>query len=200
MNAVDFGPQVEAVQAIIDRFDTLDSDERKRLVELRDDAFWAGWQVVHGGRADRAGLDAAQGALGVRLGVGWRDDGVTTYGAALAVLLRHTFTPEEWPHYEALTRPWVTVAGTPAHPLDAVITTAAQDTKIAEIHHEVQYNNGSSVKDAIKRVEPNLTAATSVTEEIGALSAAVDVIAPLDRDARQRVIGYLHDRFIAAVS
>jgi hypothetical protein len=28
-----------------------------------------------------------------------------------------------------------------------------RDKKIEEIHHEVKYNNGSSVKDAIKRVE-----------------------------------------------
>jgi hypothetical protein len=38
-----------------------------------------------------------------------------------------------------------------------MVTTAAtlhdQDVKIAEIHHEVQFNNGSSVKDAVTRVE-----------------------------------------------
>ena len=38
-----------------------------------------------------------------------------------------------------------------------MITTAAtlagQDRQIAEIHHEVKYNNGSSVKDAVGRVE-----------------------------------------------
>ena len=33
------------------------------------------------------------------------------------------------------------------------LTLAAQDTKIADIHHEVHYNNGSSVKDAVNRVE-----------------------------------------------
>jgi hypothetical protein len=32
-------------------------------------------------------------------------------------------------------------------------TLAAQDIKIEEIHHEVQYNNGSSVKDATRRIE-----------------------------------------------
>lgn len=30
---------------------------------------------------------------------------------------------------------------------------ARQDTQIAEIHHEVHYNNGSSVKDSQKRTE-----------------------------------------------
>jgi predicted PurR-regulated permease PerM len=38
-----------------------------------------------------------------------------------------------------------------------MVTTAAtleaQDVKIEEIHHEVKYNNGSSVKDAVRRVE-----------------------------------------------
>jgi hypothetical protein len=33
------------------------------------------------------------------------------------------------------------------------ITLAAQDLKIEEIHHEVNYNNGSSVKDAVSRLE-----------------------------------------------
>lgn len=32
-------------------------------------------------------------------------------------------------------------------------TLEAQNSKIAEIHHEVNYNNGSSVKDAVHRVE-----------------------------------------------
>lgn len=36
-------------------------------------------------------------------------------------------------------------------------TLADQDEKIKEIHHEVQFNNGSSVKDAVTRVETVLT-------------------------------------------
>lgn len=36
-------------------------------------------------------------------------------------------------------------------------TLAAQDRQIEEIHHEVQFNNGSSVKDAVTRVESVLT-------------------------------------------
>lgn len=35
-------------------------------------------------------------------------------------------------------------------------TLAEQDVKIAEIHHEVHFNNGSSVKDAVTRVEKKL--------------------------------------------
>ena len=37
--------------------------------------------------------------------------------------------------------------------LRTTATLAAQDVKIEEIHHEVNYNNGSSVKDAIERIE-----------------------------------------------
>jgi len=32
----------------------------------------------------------------------------------------------------------------------------SQDKQIADIHHEVHYNNGSSVKDAVKRIEDSL--------------------------------------------
>lgn len=32
-------------------------------------------------------------------------------------------------------------------------TLEAQNEQIADIHHEVHYNNGSSVKDAVRRVE-----------------------------------------------
>lgn len=113
---VDFGPQAEAVQAILDRFATLTTDEKQQLRDLRNDAFWAGWNVAVDGRADRAGLDAARDALFVRL-FDWYDV-FAACSAALAVLLRHTFTEAEREHYEALTRPWVTVTGLPAHPDD----------------------------------------------------------------------------------
>ena len=35
-------------------------------------------------------------------------------------------------------------------------TLAAQNKQIADIHHEVHYNNGSSVKDGVQRVETGL--------------------------------------------
>jgi hypothetical protein len=134
---INFGPQKDAVQAILDKWETLTLDEKRQLRDLRDDAFWAGWNVARDGRAGRAGLSAAQYALGVRLRGGWHVGGRAAYGAALAVLLRHTFTPEEWPHYEALTKPWVTVTGTPAHPDDVVAeesgTSVTEELKLLEI-------------------------------------------------------------------
>lgn len=36
---------------------------------------------------------------------------------------------------------------------DTGVTLAKQDQRIAEIHHEVHFNNGSSVKDATARIE-----------------------------------------------
>lgn len=50
------------------------------------------------------------------------------------------------------------VKGLPAFIERTDATLEAQDTKIAEIHHEVHYNNGSSVKDAVDRVERGVKA------------------------------------------
>lgn len=45
-------------------------------------------------------------------------------------------------------------------------TLASQDTKIAEIHHEVNFNNGSSVKDSITRVEASVIALRKDVDEL----------------------------------
>lgn len=115
-----FGPQGEAIVTIIDTFAGLSRAQRDRLYATRSAGWSSAWQVAYDGRADRAGLGAARFALGVRLD-GWGD--AAAYGAALAVLLRHTigkdgFTQE---HYNALTAPWVQVTGKRAHPEDAVL-------------------------------------------------------------------------------
>jgi hypothetical protein len=47
-------------------------------------------------------------------------------------------------------------------------TLEAQDTKIGEIHHEVHYNNGSSVKDAVHRVETGVSGLYDVVAEVRA--------------------------------
>ena len=116
-----FGPQGEAIVTIIDTFAGLSRAQRDRLYAARSAGWSSAWNVAYDGRAGRAGLRAAQGALYGRLR-GWLDD-YAAYGAALAVLLRHTigkdgFTQE---HYNALTAPWVTVTGKRAHPEDAVL-------------------------------------------------------------------------------
>lgn len=52
---------------------------------------------------------------------------------------------------------------------DQNTTLAKQDKKIAEIHHEVHFNNGSSVKDATARIEKGVA---GLYEEIDALKDA----------------------------
>jgi hypothetical protein len=115
------GPQGEALVAIIAAFAGLNRAQLNRLDTLRGAAWHTALAVAGVGRADRAGLGAARYALNVRL-YGWDGD-YSAYGAALAVLLRHTigkdgFTQE---HYNALTAPWVQVTGKRAHPEDAVL-------------------------------------------------------------------------------
>jgi hypothetical protein len=50
---------------------------------------------------------------------------------------------------------------------------ARTDQRIAEIHHEVHYNNGSSVKDAVRRVENGVA---GLYDEIAELKEADDAI------------------------
>lgn len=116
-----FGPRGEGCAAIIDRFATLTYEQRLALADARDSAWWDAWNracaVALGGRAGRAGLDAARYALCDRLR-GWRDDGFAACGAALAVLFSGfpdlALSRED---YAALTAPWRAVVGK-AHPVD----------------------------------------------------------------------------------
>lgn len=50
-------------------------------------------------------------------------------------------------------------------------TLKEQDKKIAEIHHEVNYNNGSSVKDAVSRVEAGVAGLYQKVNELAATDA-----------------------------
>jgi len=115
-----FGPQGEALVDMISVFEKLTRSQRDTMYRARTDEWYDAFSVANGGRADRAGLGAARYALGDRLG-GWRGDGAA-YGAALAVLLRHTIGTDgfEQKHYDALTAPWVKVTGRKAHPEDLV--------------------------------------------------------------------------------
>ena len=115
-----FGPQGEAVVALIETFSTLTRSQRDAMYRARSDQWWDAYAVANAGRADRAGLSAALDALGGRLIVWF--DGDSAYGAALAVLLRHTIGADgfEQKHYDALVAPWVKVTGQKAHPEDLV--------------------------------------------------------------------------------
>lgn len=54
-------------------------------------------------------------------------------------------------------------------------TLRRQDEQIGQIHHEVNYNNGSSVKDAVARVEAGVAGLYDVTT---AMKAEIDTKAP----------------------
>jgi len=115
-----FGPQGEAVVALVETFSTLTRSQRDAMYRARSDQWWDAYAVADDSRAARAELGAARGALHYRL-YGWRD-GRTACGAALAVLLRHTIGADgfEQKHYDALVAPWVKITGQKAHPEDLV--------------------------------------------------------------------------------
>ena len=121
-----FGPQGKQCVAIIDAFDKLDDETKTALSAVRTDEWWDALdrveRVAYGGRAGRAGLGAARGALRCRL-VGWYD-GDTAYGAALAVLTRHLTNEVTADDYAELTRPWRELVSA-VHPDDALPTKAA---------------------------------------------------------------------------
>jgi len=52
-------------------------------------------------------------------------------------------------------------------------TLAGQDMKIEQIHHEVNYNNGSSVKDAVSRIELGMKATYDQISELNEADAAI---------------------------
>lgn len=72
---------------------------------------------------------------------------------ALAVI---GFFVKGWPKIRALVRLIDALGALPQFMTDTTTTLEEQNEKIAEIHHEVQYNNGTSVKDSIERIEVHL--------------------------------------------
>ncbi len=121
-----FGPQWEAIVALVRRSAVLTTDEMQRLNAAwaagdaaraaagdaaRDAAWDAAWDVARAaaGDAARAARAATRAALAARAAAG-----------ALAVrdlIGQHGFTQE---HYDTLTGPWRTVIG-PVHPDDAEV-------------------------------------------------------------------------------
>jgi hypothetical protein len=101
-----FGPQWEAVVALVRRAAILTPDEGEALRAARDAARDAG-RVAAWVAARDAAWDAAWNAA--------RDAALDAAGdAAGALVVRDVLAPE---HYATLTRPWVSVIG-PVHPDD----------------------------------------------------------------------------------
>lgn len=95
--------------------------------------------------------------------------------AALGALI--VFIRKTWPILTRFVATMNSLADLPQFMITTARTLADQDEgavirdkKIEEIHHEVQYNNGSSVKDAIARVEKGV-AGLYTREEIDAKNA-----------------------------
>lgn len=74
-------------------------------------------------------------------------------GWILGVLGIIAFLVKGWPKVRAFVKMVDSLSSLAEFMDDTTATLKAQDRKIAEIHHEVNYNNGSSVKDAVERVE-----------------------------------------------
>lgn len=72
---------------------------------------------------------------------------------ALAVI---AFFVKGWPKLRAFVKVMDALTTLPEFMADTTATLKSQDEKIAEIHHQVQYNNGTSVKDSIERIEDHL--------------------------------------------
>jgi nitrate/TMAO reductase-like tetraheme cytochrome c subunit len=58
-----------------------------------------------------------------------------------------------WPLLKAFVLTVISIQGLPEFMVSTTATLEQQNQKIEEIHHEVNYNNGSSVKDAVSRLE-----------------------------------------------
>lgn len=74
-------------------------------------------------------------------------------GWILGILGIIAFFIKGWPKIRAFVQMVDSLSALAKFMTDTTATLAEQDKKIAEIHHEVNYNNGSSVKDAVARVE-----------------------------------------------
>jgi len=77
-------------------------------------------------------------------------------GIGGAALLLTGVVRKLWQFNKAVVSTVELISGLPARldRIDATLT--AQDTKLAEIHHETHENNGSSIKDSVHRVENSL--------------------------------------------
>lgn len=78
-----------------------------------------------------------------------------------------------WPSLTAFVRIVNATAGLPDFIERTDATLLAQDEKIAEIHHEVNYNNGGSVKDAVSRVETGVAGLYVKVQELADADASL---------------------------
>lgn len=77
-------------------------------------------------------------------------------GWVLGSLAVIAFFVKGWPKIRAFVKVIDALTELPTFMETTTETLRGQNEKIEEIHHEVQYNNGSSVKDSIERIEDHL--------------------------------------------
>lgn len=85
----------------------------------------------------------------------------------IAVFALVAFLIKMWPVFTKAVQIINAVSGLPSFIERTDKTLAGQDSKIAEIHHEVHFNNGSSVKDAVTRVEKGVAGLYDKVDELG---------------------------------
>jgi hypothetical protein len=96
---------------------------------------------------------------------------------ALAVL---TFVVKAWPFIRNTFRILDALVRLP----DVMEKVDDMTAQVSEIHHEVHYNNGSSVKDAVRRVETKLG---RVEEGVAGLYERADASDRADADLRREL-------------
>jgi len=76
---------------------------------------------------------------------------ICAIAAGLYVITR--FLIRFWPWLKKVIRFFDALAELPVFMVSTNKTMAEQNARLADIHHEVHYNNGTSVKDSMERVE-----------------------------------------------
>lgn len=84
---------------------------------------------------------------------GWLQTVLAITAIAGALIAIGAFIRKTWPVVIQFVQTVISLQTLPDFMDQTTETLAGQNVKIAEIHHEVQFNNGSSVKDAVTRVE-----------------------------------------------
>jgi hypothetical protein len=87
-------------------------------------------------------------------GMFWESVSVLQFaGWVVGAVVVVTFIAKAWPRVREFFAVVDSLTGLPKFMAETTATLKSQDATIAEIHHEVNYNNGSSVKDGLGRVE-----------------------------------------------
>jgi hypothetical protein len=102
--------------------------------------------------------------------------------AGLYVLTR--FLIRFWPWLKKVIAFFDALAQLPVFMVDTNKTMAEQNAKLADIHHEVHYNNGTSVKDSMERVELGVK---GIYHRLDGLEESVEVLHETDEKLSDQI-------------